>query len=164
MRGLCLFAETRQTWREKVVVNFDCRSLHRECLFETYLMSSRSKQNYPTPTAQAVLTAPELLRRAMHLLAVWTPAWTPDMQALQEQVDALLVRTAHAVPPSDLELSMDELRAKAARYDRFKELAELASAEPGGGIRVGDRLFATFDEAFDAEMDEAAKAAAAGSL
>ncbi|MNR71736.1 hypothetical protein D3C71_24140 [compost metagenome] len=95
----------------------------------------------------------------MHQLAVWTPKWTPEMQQLRTEVNAAMASLSLEEGALHTAMARDELASKAARFDVFKRLGELACGEPGGGVRVDDRLFATFEEAYDTLMREALEAA-----
>lgn len=102
-------------------------------------------------------TSASLLRQAMHLLTTWTPRWTPEMSDLEQKV-ATYLKTVTGNPEVDhLESAIQgEIASNAIRYLRLKSLAEAHSMERGG-YRVGDMLYSSFDEAFDAELEAAGR-------
>ncbi|WP_146039492.1 MULTISPECIES: hypothetical protein [unclassified Variovorax] len=93
-----------------------------------------------------------LLKQLTFQLTIHAPRWTPELRELQSRAESFIGKVEATGAGGLLaDASLMELLAKAARYDRLRALAEATSTEHAG-FRVGDRLYPTFDAAFDQEM------------
>lgn len=125
---------------------------------ESGLAETLLRQPPPTPAPKPLESPLELARRSLHYLAILVRSWTPEMKQLRRDLNAWEAAVARTTitPALDLgDIALAEVYAKAARFDKFKDLA-LAMCSTPEGFMVDGKVYPTFEAAYDEAIEEAA--------
>ena len=107
------------------------------------------------PLASRPDTTVALLNRLLFALTLSAPRWTREMCELQARVEAHIAQL-EALPAS-VQLAHEaqaEVRLKVLRFDRLRALAQAGNPRRCG-FTVGEKVYDSFESAFDAHLEEA---------